>query len=217
MRTTERTGREPVTRFEAVQDFYSRLVDQARRAERGEAPVPDIPEREELEYVDGWVVWNGRPVWNAATGELVDVRPRADARKWLVAESAWITILEQRAEGLREETARLLARAGAALPPRYEARIDAEQGFYSSLGEQARRAMRGQAPVPDVPLRTELEFVDGWLVWKGRPVWWSGQRQEDGARKDAEPRRDGVAAPPPPSSTRPKRRRLIPLPWRRAA
>lgn len=55
------------------------------------------------------------------------------------------------------------------------AELEAEQGFYKALGEQAERAKRGEALLPVVPPVDELTYVDGFLVWKGRPVWWSGQ------------------------------------------
>jgi hypothetical protein len=51
----------------------------------------------------------------------------------------------------------------------------AVSGFYRSLGEQARRAARGEALPPVVPPNDELAFVGEFLVWKGRPVWWTGE------------------------------------------
>jgi hypothetical protein len=47
--------------------------------------------------------------------------------------------------------------------------------FYDALYDQAEQAKRGEALVPVVPPGDELTFVDGFLVWKGRPVWWSGE------------------------------------------
>lgn len=47
--------------------------------------------------------------------------------------------------------------------------------FYDALFDQAERAKRGEALAPEVPPGDELTFVDGFLIWKGRPVWWSGE------------------------------------------
>ena len=51
----------------------------------------------------------------------------------------------------------------------------AKQDFYRALYQQAERAKRGEAPLPAVPVHSELEFTDGFLMWNGRPVWWSGE------------------------------------------
>jgi hypothetical protein len=55
------------------------------------------------------------------------------------------------------------------------AEMVAKQDFYRALGKQIELAKRGEAVVPIVPPTEELSFVDGFLVWKGRPVWWSGE------------------------------------------
>jgi hypothetical protein len=55
------------------------------------------------------------------------------------------------------------------------AEMIAKQDFYRALGRQAELARRGEAGLPIVPPTEELAFVDGFLVWKGRPVWWSGE------------------------------------------
>lgn len=51
----------------------------------------------------------------------------------------------------------------------------AKQDFYRALGRQIERAGRGEVGLPQVPPVDELAFVDGFLVWNGRPVWWSGE------------------------------------------
>lgn len=94
----------------------------------------------------------------------------------------------------------------------------ARSAYYDFLFEQAKRVRRGEALPFQVPPGDELEFVDGWLVWNGRPVWWSGHRPA-GAPAAV----DGGDVPGPPEleplrhpvQSRPKRR-LMRLPWRRA-
>jgi hypothetical protein len=51
----------------------------------------------------------------------------------------------------------------------------ARQGFYKALRDEAERAFRRGAALPVVPPNDELAFVDGFLIWNGRPVWWSGE------------------------------------------
>lgn len=101
------------------------------------------------------------------------------------------------------------------------AELEAEQGFYRALAEQAERAKRGEAPLPEVPPHAELTFADGFLIWKGRPVWWSGKSASTTATQ-------GLAGPglvnppvlvaPSPArtreSTRPRLHRWFGLPWR---
>lgn len=53
----------------------------------------------------------------------------------------------------------------------------ARREFYKALGVESRRAFERGADLPEVPPREELVYVDGFLVWKGRPVWWSGESQ----------------------------------------
>jgi hypothetical protein len=51
----------------------------------------------------------------------------------------------------------------------------ARQAFYKALGVETQRAFDRGADLPEVPPSRELVYVDGFLVWKGRPVWWSGE------------------------------------------
>jgi hypothetical protein len=59
--------------------------------------------------------------------------------------------------------------------PAIEASLRARREFYESLYAQAEGAERGEVMPPTVPPNDELTDVDGFLIWKGRPVWWSGQ------------------------------------------
>jgi hypothetical protein len=54
------------------------------------------------------------------------------------------------------------------------ARIHAERAYYRHLYDQAVRALHQRGAVPAVPQPSELDFVDGHLIWRGRPVWPSG-------------------------------------------
>lgn len=51
----------------------------------------------------------------------------------------------------------------------------ARQAFYKALQAESQRAFERGADLPEVPPNHELAFVDGFLVWNGRPVWWSGE------------------------------------------
>lgn len=58
--------------------------------------------------------------------------------------------------------------------------------FYRALFEQAQRARYGQALMPITPPDDELTYVDGFLVWEGRPVWWSGETANPALTKGLE-------------------------------
>jgi hypothetical protein len=203
----------------AIQAYYTRLAEQAEQAIRGSASVPVIPPRSELEVVDGWVVWNGRPVWSAHDNTLADAQPIRSGRTPVLGQSAWVQATEERLDA----TLAHLSRAEkyvtqGSKPPEVKARLMARIGFYRSLVEQQRLAIHGKAATPELPDDAELEFVDGWLLWRGEPVWWSGYRPEAGSANGAD--RSTRAAPAPPRSAaeaRPKRRHLFRLPWQRAA
>ena len=77
------------------------------------------------------------------------------------------------------EKLRLAVRALAADASKTGAESIAKREFYASLIEQFECAKRGTAFLPDVPPAGELTFVNGFLVWRGRPVWWSAE----GARR----------------------------------
>lgn len=64
---------------------------------------------------------------------------------------------------------------GSAPASRRLAEFRARDDFYKALFDQAERAKRGEALLPVVPPADELTYVDGFLVWNGRPVWWSGE------------------------------------------
>jgi hypothetical protein len=89
---------------------------------------------------------------------------------------------------------------------RERAESRAIHGFYRALGEQARRAGRGEALLPMIPPLEELVFVDGFLVWNGRPVWWSGEPGSSAGREDLE----GPGLINPEATSRP-----LPIPRRR--
>jgi hypothetical protein len=97
----------------------------------------------------------------------------------------------------------------------------ARQDFYRALGKQLELAQRGEAGVPMVPPTEELTFVDGFLVWKGRPVWWSGAPGSTAPK--AELATPGLLNPDvlmasPPVRDRPRERaglrRWFPFRWR---
>ena len=66
-------------------------------------------------------------------------------------------------------------RNGSGAVSRRLAEFRARDDFYRALFDQAERARRGEALLPVVPPADALTYVDGFLVWKGRPVWWSGE------------------------------------------
>lgn len=51
----------------------------------------------------------------------------------------------------------------------------ARQGFFKALQAESEAAFRRGHELPVIPLNEELTFIDGFLVWKGRPVWYSGE------------------------------------------
>lgn len=104
------------------------------------------------------------------------------------------------------------------------AEFRARDDFLSSLFEQAERAKRGEALLPVVPPSDELTYVDGFLVWNGRPVWWSGESGSAAATAGLEGPgivdRSLVSRPlpaPEPARTRPSLRRWLRLRWRSLA
>lgn len=159
------------------------------------------------------MIRNRRPVWCAVNRALVGSHGRARRNEWPLARSAWLTTLEERLALLEQVDQRTIPMPEARDPEWLSAAID----FYASLASQAQRAMRGAAPIPDVPVRSELELVDGWLMWKGQPVWWSGQRPVHDAPQVAATPASASARVEAPARERPRLRRLLALPWRRAA
>lgn len=205
--------------FRAVQAYYASLADQAARATHGEVPAPIVPPLAELQVVDGWVVWSGRPVWSPRENALTDSQPVRYRWTPSLAQSAYAEAMERGLDAIQAHLKHAAERAGrGSRSPESTARLQAEVALYASLVEQQRRAIRDEAAPPEVPPAQELEFVDGWLVWKGRPVWWSGDRPDFTVEDEANP--PTTWAPALTRSTakaRPRRRHLFRLPWQRAA
>ncbi|HLM68223.1 MAG TPA: hypothetical protein VK358_11880 [Longimicrobium sp.] len=101
------------------------------------------------------------------------------------------------------------------------AEFRARDDFYKALFEQAELAKRGEALLPVVPPVDELTYVDGFLVWKGRPVWWSGGSGStavtaslDGPGLIDPPFLSQPAPEPQPRRAGPRLRRWFHLRWR---
>ena len=194
--------------FRTVHAYYARLADQAERAIRGEVPAPVVPPLRELQVVDGWIVWNGHPVWTPREKALTNAQPVRSCWTPAQAEAAYIEAMEQGLEAthVHLQRARERVSSGTGSPESRALRL-AKVAYLESLLEQQRRALRGEVAPPAVPAVGEkLELVDGWLMWKGRPVWWSGQRPE-GRPAANPPASTAPAAQPAPR--RPKFRHLI--------
>jgi hypothetical protein len=205
--------------FRAVQAYYASLADQAARAIHGEVPAPIVPPLAELQVVDGWVVWSGRPVWSPRDDALTDSQPVRYRWTPSLAQSAYNEALERRLDATQAHLKHAAERASRGSPsPEAAARLQAEAALYASLVEQQRRAIRDEAAPPEVPPAQELAFVDGWLVWKGRKVWWSGYRSGSEVEHGAEnPAPRAPVLPRSAAEARPGWRQLFRLPWQRAA
>jgi hypothetical protein len=206
---------EPRTRSDAEEAYYDSLSEQVERALIGHAPIPEVPEPSELDFVDGYLIWRGRPVW--PSDEPARREGAARVTRLPLPRTDRLRILNERVDTLVRITRERLHTRGAA--PGTIAMFDAEQSFYDSLLEQARRAKDGETSAPEVPDDSELRFVDGWLVWRGRPVWWSGSRvSSDPQAHPVDTREpDGTDRSVPHTRKSPRLRRLLTLPWRRAA
>jgi hypothetical protein len=207
--------------FCAIHAYYMCLADHAERATRGECPAPLVPRLAELQVVDGWVVWGGRPVWSPADNALTSAQPLRSRWTPSMAKAAYIEAREQEIDATRIHFGHAAerVRSGNGSHESKAFRL-AKIAFLESLLEQERRALRGEVAAPEVPDSSELELVDGWLMWKGRPVWWSGQRVTGDAASAADQPASApapLATPSLAAQTRPKRRRLLRLPWQRAA
>lgn len=204
--------------FSAIQSYYVCLADQAERATRGERPAPLVPRLDELQVVDGWVVWNGHPVWSPTDNALTKAQPVRARWTPSIAQAAHVEAREQGLEAtrihLRHAADRV--RGGNGSPDSRAFRL-AEIAFLESLVDQQRRALRGEVAAPRVPAPGDkLVLVDGWLMWNGQPVWWSGYRPEGvvPAASGGPARASGGTGTPVRSE--PRLRRLLTLPWRRA-
>lgn len=204
--------------FLAIHAYYTCLAGVAARAIERNTLVPEVPPLSELQVVEGWVVRKGRPVWSVDDHTFTTAQLGWSGLPVSAARIAWIRATEYRLDATR----RLLDLTSECLnhgthEPERKARLSAEIGYYGSLLEEHRRALHGKAPFPRVPDAQELEFVDGWLLWKGQPVWWSGEHA-DGLSPCAGGR---PAAVPEAPATAPRERhslrRLLTLPWRSAA
>ncbi|HEX6367706.1 MAG TPA: hypothetical protein VF006_02160 [Longimicrobium sp.] len=203
--------------FLAIHAYYTCLAGLAGRAIKRATIVPEVPPLTELQVVDGWVVRNGRPVWSVDDGRFTGAQLGWTGLSITAARSAWAHATEYRLQATQEfldHTAECLEHVNHA--PERKARLLAEIGFYGSLLQEHRLALRGKAPFPTVPEARELEFVRGWLVWKGEPVWWSGERNAQPSASPS-PVREGSTPSISPAPARPRLRRLLTLPWRRAA
>lgn len=205
--------------FRAIHAYYSCLAEQAERATRGECPAPLIPPLAELQVVDGWVVWNAHPVWSPAERALTSTHPVRARWTPSMAKTALIEAREQELEATRIHLQRAVDRvsSGNGSPEARAFRL-AKLAFLESLLEQQRRAIRGEIAAPEVPsLDDKLELVDGWLIWNGQPVWWSGQRGHGTASATGGTTAEAAFGSEVPAPARPRLRRLLTLPWRRAA
>lgn len=206
--TTDRVTAE----LDALHAYYDCLSLLADAAIEGEALIPEIPQMAELSVVDGWVVWRGSPVWSPLTCSLTEAQPvrpgprREALAAWSAAEHRCLDVTQAQ---LDHDTSRVREGSGS---PEVKARNDAEHGFYSSIIAQCRRGIDRGDPPPVVPDVEELEFVDGWLVWQGERVWWSGHALETAQTEFSSTARSNSSA----MNTRPRLRRLLTLPWRRA-
>jgi hypothetical protein len=211
------TNHDVTDELDALHAYYDDLCLLADSAIEGKSLIPEIPALAELRVVDGWVVWNGRPVWSPLTGTLTRAQPvRAGTRReayaaWAAAEHRCLDVSQAR---LEHDTERV--RRGNYSAER-KARNEAEHGFYASILAQAHEGIDHGAPVPEVPDVDELEFVDGWLMWKGEPVWWAGDGPAPVPTMSAATAGGPSTACAPPAHARPRLRRLLTLPWRRAA
>jgi hypothetical protein len=203
--------------LDALYDYYDCLSLLADSAIEGESLIPEIPAVAELRVVDGWVVWNGRPVWSPLTGASTRAQPvRAGTRReafaaWAAAEHRCLDVSQAR---LEHDTERVRRGDDSA---EHKARNEAEHGFYASILAHMREGIDHGAPAPDVPDVEELQFVDGWLIWKGEPVWWAGEGPAPMPAMSSLSAGCASSASAPRADARPRLRRLLTLPWRRAA
>lgn len=98
----------------------------------------------------------------------------------------------------------------------------ARQGFFKALQAESEEAYRQGTPFPVVPPNDELAFVDGFLLWKGRPVWYSGEGRGTAAASMERPgfvETTLLAGPgaAPPANARPSLRRRLRRRWRALA
>lgn len=205
--------------FRAVHAYYMCLTDLAERARRGECPAPLIPRLAELQVVEGWVVWNGRPVWSSTEKAVTKAQPVRTRWTASVAKAAEVEARDQGLEATRIHLQRARERVSSSnASPDVKAFRLAKIAYLESLVEQQRRALLGDVAAPEVPARGDkMELVDGWLMWKGQPVWWSGERTEGSATAISASPAKASAGPAAPARERPRLRRLLALPWRRAA
>lgn len=205
--------------FCAMHAYYMCLADQAERATCGERPAPLVPPLEELQVVDGWVVWNGHPVWSPTDEALTRAQPTRARWTPSMANAAYNEAKEQDLKATRIHLQRARERVGSSnASSESKAFRLAKIAYLDSLVEQQQRAVRGEIAAPEIPARGDkMELVDGWLMWKDQPVWWAGERAGHAAPAVAARPAEASADAPAPVRQRPRLRRLLALPWRRAA
>lgn len=204
--------------FRAIHAYYLALADQAELAVHGERPAPLVPRLDELQVVDGWIVWNGHPVWSPAEKALTKAQPVRTRWTPSMATVAYVEASDQGLEATRIHLQRARERViSSNASSESKAFRLAKVAFLESLVEQQRRALRDDVAAPEVPPGRELELVDGWLMWKGKPVWWSGERAAGTVPVLGPHPAEASTGAGAPVRERPRLRRLLALPWRRAA
>lgn len=136
-----------------------------------------------------------------------------------MAKAAYLEARDQELDAIRNHLQRAVERVNSGNgSPASRAFQLAKFAYLESLLEQQRRAIRGEVAAPEIPtLDDELELVDGWLTWNGRPVWWSGESASDALPGVSANPTHAAAGAGAPARERPRLRRLLALPWRRAA
>jgi hypothetical protein len=214
---TEMTHHDVTAELDSLHEYFDCLCLLADAAIEGKGLLPEIPSMDELRVVNGWVVWNGKPVWSPLTRSVTRAQPvRAGTRRealaaWATAEHRCLDVTQAR---LDHDTERV--RRGNHSAER-KARNEAEHGFYVNILAQARDGIDHGAPPPVCPDPEELQFADGWLMWKGEPVWWAGEGPAVVAAGASSHSGGTATASAPSAPARPRLRRLLTLPWRRAA
>ena len=213
---TEMTHHDVTAELDSLHAYFDCLCLLADSAIEGEGPLPEIPSMEELRVVNGWVVWNGKPVWSPLTRSVTRAQPvRAATRRdafaaWAAAEHRCLDVTQAR---LEHDTDRV-RQGSCSAEQRLATKPNTGSMPASSRGPGRNRPRRPTTRVPDPE---ELEFADGWLMWKGEPVWWSSDGPALVPVGSSSPPGGTATASTSRADARPRLRRLLTLPWRRAA